>query len=95
MAGVFEQILRPRRQLVVRYSMPVSKIDERVLELQAAMEILAEVFNTDVSEIDMMLKQRHEERLQGSSRRARQEQPFLKHRRDEAGQWPMEFCLAE
>jgi hypothetical protein len=94
MAGVFEQILRPRRQLI-RFSIPASRADERILELQVAMEILAEIFGTDVSEIDMMLKQRYEERLQGSSRRARQEQPFLKHRCDEAGQWPMEFCLAE
>jgi hypothetical protein len=94
MAGVFEQILRPRRQLM-RLGMPTSKTDERVLELQTAMEILAEVFGTDVSEIDMMLRQRYEERLQESSRRAGQEQPLLKHRCDEAGAWPMEFCLVE
>jgi hypothetical protein len=75
---------------------PMSKTDERVLELQAAMEILAEVFGTDVSDIDAMLKQRYDQRPQGSSRRAGgQQQTFLKHRCDETDVWPQEFCLAQ
>ncbi len=97
MAGVLEQIRRPRRRLV-KENVSSAKIDKRVLELQAAMEILAEVFGTDVSEIDEMIKQRYEEgaeRSRGSYSRRRQTQPLLKHRCDEAGEWPLEFCLAE
>jgi hypothetical protein len=94
MAGVLEQIRRPRRQWV-RGRITLPKTDERVLELQAAMEILAEVFGIDMSEIDIMLKQRYEEKLQGSYRHARQQQPFLKHWIDETGEWPREFCLVK
>lgn len=35
-----------------------AKIDRKVLELQMAIEILAEVFGADISEIDEMLKHR-------------------------------------
>ncbi len=72
MAGVLEQMRRSKRKLV-RDSVSTAKIDQNVLELQAAMEILAEVFGTNVSEIDELLK----------------------HRCDEMGEWPLEFCLAE
>jgi hypothetical protein len=60
MAGVLEQIRRSRRQLVM-CNIPMSKTDERALELHAAMEILAEVFDTDVSDIDAILKHRCDE----------------------------------
>jgi hypothetical protein len=94
MAGVLEQIMRPRRRLV-RGDTSAAKVDQRITELQAAMEILAEVFDTDVRDIGVMLKQHYEMRLQGSYRRAGQRQPFLKHRCGEAGEWPREFCMEE
>ena len=98
MAGVLEQIRRPRRKLV-RDNVSTAKIDQKVLELQTAMEILAEVFNTDVSEIDEMLKLRCEEgpeRKASYPRRKRtQGEPLLKHGYNKAEEWPMEFCLIE
>ena len=96
MAGVLEQIRRPRRKLV-RDNVSSAKIDQKVLELQAAMEILAEVFGTNISEIDEMLKLRCEEgsEVQVSYSHKKQGQPLLKHGYSEAGEWPMEFCLAE
>lgn len=55
MAGVLEQIRRPRKQLV-GHNVPMPGIDPKVLQLQIAMEILAEVFGTDVSDVEEMLK---------------------------------------
>lgn len=74
-----------------------AKIDQNILELRAAAEILAEVFGTDISEIDEMLKLRCEE---SHARKIlflhkKQGQPLLKHRYGKAVEWPMEFCLAE
>lgn len=63
MAGVLEQIRRPKRQLVGNNA-PESRIDQKVLQLQAAMEILAEVFGTDISDVAEMLKQRYEEKME-------------------------------
>ncbi len=47
MAGVLEQLRRPRRQLITS----ISEVDPKVLELQAAKEILAEVFGISASEV--------------------------------------------
>ena len=57
MAGVLEQITRSRRKLV-KDNISSAKTDHKVLELQAAREILAEVFGIHLSEIDEMLKHR-------------------------------------
>ncbi len=78
-------------------SVPLAEINPKVLELQAAKEILAEVFGTNISEIDEMLKLRCEEGPEGqiSYSRKKQGQPLLKHGYNNAGEWPMEFCLAE
>ncbi len=98
MAGVLEQLRRPGRKLV-RVSVPIAEMNPKVLELQAAKEILAEVFGTNMSEIDEMLKLRCVERLevQGSysKKKRAQGEPLLKHRYAEVQIWPMEFCLAE
>lgn len=98
MAGVLEQLRRPRRKLV-RVSVPLAEINPKVLELQAAKEILAEVFGINMSEIDKVLKLRCEERLEVrgtySRRKRTQGEPLLKHRLNEIQAWPMEFCLAE
>jgi hypothetical protein len=54
MAGVLERIRWPQKKLVVGHSyVALSKVDLRVLELQAAKEILAEIFvrNSDVEEM--------------------------------------------
>ncbi len=82
----------------MRDNVPTAKIDQKVLELRAAMEILAEIFGTGVTEIDEMLKQRYEEGLERPHKpysHRIQRQPLLKHRYDEMGKWPMEFCLVE
>ena len=57
MAGVLEQLKRPRRQLIgCNASMP--GINPKVLQLQAAKEILAEVFGIRTPEVEEMLKHR-------------------------------------
>ena len=98
MAGVLEQIRRPRRKLV-KVSVPLTEMNPKVLELQAAKEILAEVFGTNMSEIEEVLKLRCEERLEVggtySRRKRTQGEPLLKHPNREMQAWPMEFCLAE
>lgn len=63
MAGVLEQIWRPRRQLVGR-NVPMSGINPKILQLQAAKEILAEVFGIKTSDVEDMLKQRYEEEME-------------------------------
>ncbi len=96
MAGVLEQLRRPGRKLV-RVNVPLAEMNPKVLELQAAKEILAEVFGTNMSEIDEMLKLRCEEGPKGhvSYSRKKQGLPLLKHGYNESGEWPLEFCLAE
>ena len=81
----------------MKVSVPLAEINPKVLELQAAKEILAEVFGTSISEIDEMLKLRCEERLevQVSYSLKKQGHTLLKHGYNEAGEWPMEFCLVE
>ncbi len=60
MAGVFERILPPQKQLVGRHG-AVLRRDPKALELQAAMEILAEVFKVRLSDVDEMIQGRLEE----------------------------------
>ncbi len=60
MAGVFGLIRGPQRQLVGRHGM-AQRADPRALELQAAMEILAEVFDVRLSEISELIRQSSEE----------------------------------
>jgi len=63
MAGVLGFIWGPLRQSVKR-SEKAQWVDPRVLELQSAMEILAEVFGIRVSEVEDMLRMRSEEKEQ-------------------------------
>ncbi len=94
MAGVLEHIRRPRKQLIAS----IPEINPKVLELQAAKEILAEVFGISAEEVDEMLKERCLENLERpkvSRRKITQGEPLLKHRCNEVEVWPMEFCLAE
>jgi hypothetical protein len=97
MAGVLEHIRRPRRQLIA-CNTSTPGINPKVLERQAAKEILAEVFDIDAAEVNEMLKMRYEESLERpkiSRRKRTQGEPLLKHRFNEVQAWPMEFCLAE
>ncbi len=86
------QLRKSRRQLIPS----LSEINPKVLELQAAKEILAEVFGIDASEVNEMLRFRYEEsleRLKASCRKRTQGEPLLKHRYNHIEAWPMEFCL--
>lgn len=89
--------MRRSRRKLVRDNVSSAKIDPKALELQAAMEILAEVFGTEVPEIDQMLKLRCEEGLERhpSYLCKKQGQWLLKHGYSDDGEWPMEFCLVE
>lgn len=57
---------------------PVDLIPIKVLELEAAKEILAEVFRIGISEVDEMIRNRFEK---------------VHPQEEEGGLWPREFCL--
>jgi hypothetical protein len=82
MAGVFGLIKGPQRQLVGRYG-AVKQADPRALELQAAMEILAEVFRVRLSDVDEMIQNRFEA---SQSKAASLNEDEL---------WPREFWLSD
>jgi hypothetical protein len=73
MAGVLGQLLRPQKK--------AEHCDPKVLELETAKEILAEVFRVRLSEVDEMIHNRFEEvhSQEVSS--------------EEDGLWPREFWL--
>jgi predicted enzyme related to lactoylglutathione lyase len=72
MAGVLEQLIRQQNRVVHR--------DLKAMELEAAKEILAEVFRVRLSEVDEMIRCRFEDEDMGSMG-------------SEDGLWPQEFCL--
>ena len=72
MAGVYEQLIRPQKRAV--------QSDLKAMELEAAKEILAEVFRVRLSEIDEMIRCRFEAEDAGT-------------RVSEDCLWPQEFCL--
>jgi len=57
-----------------------SRADRKVLQLEAAKEILAEVFRIKVSDVDEMIQNRFEARCEEA-------------RYEEDGLWPREFRL--
>jgi hypothetical protein len=67
MAGVLELIRGSQRRLIIR-SETASRADLKALELQMAMEILAEVFGIRPSEVEEMLLQRSEKKEQWPER---------------------------
>jgi len=79
MAGVLEQLIRPQKRAVVHRP---SRADRKVLQLEAAKEILAEVFKIRVSDVDEMIQNRFEAHYE----EARDEENEL---------WPREFRLDE
>jgi hypothetical protein len=73
MAGVLEQLIRPQKKAM--------HCDQKAMELEAAREILAEVFRVRPSEVDEMIRCRFE--AAGSE----------DDRSKEKGLWPQEFWL--
>ena len=69
MAGVFEQLFRPQQKTIYQ--------DQKSMELEAAKEILAEVFRIRLSEVDEMIQNRFEAEVSEK----------------EDGLWPQEFWL--
>lgn len=82
MAGVFELVRGPQRQLVGRHGV-VQRPNPRALELQAAKEILSEVFGVRTSEVEEMIQSRSEEAIFDGAGSA------------EDGLWPREFYLTD
>ena len=72
MAGVLDQLIRPQSRVMHQ--------DLKAMELEAAKEILAEVFRVRLSEVDEMIRCRFEAEDMGSMG-------------SEDGLWPQEFCL--
>ena len=73
MVGVLEQLIRPQNKAVHR--------DLKAMELEAAKEILAEVFRIRLSEVDEMIRCRFETEDMGSMGS------------EEDGLWPQEFWI--
>ena len=69
MAGVLEQLFRPQQKTIYQ--------DLKAMELEAAKEILAEVFKVRLSEVDEMIRCRFEVGVSVK----------------ENGLWPQEFRL--
>ena len=81
MAGVLERIRWPQKKLVVGHSSSAPKVDLRVLELQAAKEVLAEIFGVRISDVDEMIQNRYDEIC------------YAKPDYEETEQWSREFML--
>jgi uncharacterized protein involved in type VI secretion and phage assembly len=82
MAGVLEKIRWPQKRLSVGRSSSAPRVDRRVLELQTAKEILAEIFGVRISDVEEMIQNRYDE--------IRYKTDY-----DETELWPREFRLGE
>jgi hypothetical protein len=80
MGGAFERIRWLQKRSAVAL-LPSPPVDPMLLELQAAKEILAEVFRVRVSEVDEMILNRYDD--------VRYEENSSK----EGELWPREFLL--
>ena len=78
MAGILERIHWPQRN--VEDSPLAPKVDRRILELQTAKEILAEIFGVGVSDVEEMILNRYEEAC---------------YRNDGPEEWPQELWVGE
>ena len=83
MAGVLERIRWPQKSVVIGHSSSAPKVDRRVLELQAAKEILAEIFRVRISDVEEMIQNRYDEVCCGADSY------------DGMEQWPREFSLGK
>lgn len=52
--------MRRSRKQIVKQSIPTDLVPSRVFELQTAKEILAEIFSTDISDVEEMIQMRCE-----------------------------------
>ena len=77
MAGVLERVKWSQKRIAqeLRHS-PTRRVDQKILELQAAKEILAEVFDVVISDVEEMIRNRY------ADVRCRKESDEL---------WPREF----
>ena len=83
MAGVLERIRWRQKKLDFGHSSSAPRLDLRILELQAAKEILAEIFRVRISDVEEMIQNRYEDvRCEANSN-------------GEAEQWPREFLLGK
>ena len=84
MAGVLESIIGSKRYPSVPISL-LGRENSKALELQAAMEILAEVFHVGASDVEEMIQGRMDEK----------ESPLKECRVSETGLWPEMFWVGE
>ena len=78
MAGVFELLMRPQKKAVIHRT---SRADLKVLELETAKEILAEVFRVRVSDVwKEMIQNRFEAQFEEACH-------------EEDGLWPRDLWL--
>jgi hypothetical protein len=84
MAGVLESIISSRRYPPVPVSL-LGRENTKALELQAAIEILAEVFRIGASDVEEMIQGRMDEK----------ESPLKECRVSETGLWPEMFWVEE
>lgn len=77
MAGVLEQLFRPQKRPAEHCT---TRMSPKALELEAAREILAEVFGVRLSEVDEMIQSR----FRDSDRKAPGE---------DDGLWPQELWI--
>ena len=75
MAGILERLIGPKGEAVV------SRSDTKAMELEAAREILAEVFRVSPSEVNEMIDNRLEK------------VPSIEACCEEDGLWPMELWV--
>ncbi len=76
MAGILEQLFRPQKRAVMHCA---TRMSPKAMELEAAREILAEVFGVRLSEVDEMIWSRFEAEDKGPEKKE-----VL---------WPQEFWL--
>jgi hypothetical protein len=82
MAGVLERLMGPQNQRrLVQRSEKAPWVNPKALELQTAMEILAEVFGISTPQVEEMLRERSAVEVQSG--------------KGEVALWPESFCLAE
>jgi hypothetical protein len=79
MAGVLERVRRPQKRIAeeLRHSR-TRRVDPKTLELQAAKEILAEVFDVVISDVEEMIRNRYAD---------------VRYRKESDELWPREFQL--
>ena len=83
MAGVLERISRSQRRAVIGHGSSAARMERRVLELQVAKEILAEIFGVRISDVEEMIQNRYDEVR------------CVENSYEEVDQWPREFRVGK